>query len=427
MKFCFASNNENKLAEVRALLQGHEVVSLKEAGCFRDLAEEQDTLEGNSAQKAQFVFDLCGVSCFADDTGLETEALNGEPGVYSARYAGLPCSDEKNRLLLLKNMEDKENRRARFRTVITLITPEVTQQFEGLLEGTIARSQRGINGFGYDSVFIPEGKNSTMAEMSADDKNRISHRAMAVKKMAAYIRAEFGEKKREKSEDKLTMKDWSPADQPREKMLLKGARELSDAELLAVLFRAGTRTMNAVELAKALLAKAGNDLMQLERMSLKEMQQIKGIGMVKATAIGAALELGRRQRVTIVREPGAILHSRKAFEAIAGDLLNLPQEEFWIIILNQAKKIIGKKRISQGGIASTGADPRLIFRHAVNEGGTAVILAHNHPSGSLEPSETDIKLTNKLKAAGEILNIQVCDHLIVAGQSYYSFSDEGLL
>lgn len=423
MKFCFASNNENKLAEVRALLKGHEVVSLKEAGCHQALAEDQNTIEGNSAQKAQLVFDTCGVPCFADDTGLEVEALGGAPGVYSARYAGEDCKDENNIDLLLKNLEGVKQRQAQFRTVITLITPKMTQQFEGILKGTITGKRKGNNGFGYDSVFIPDGKKSTLAEMSALSKNRISHRGIAMRMMVKFITTEFSEK----SEKRLTMKEWSPADQPREKMLLKGVRELSDAELMAVLFRSGTRTMNAVELAKKMLNDVNNDLMQLERMSIKEMQRIKGIGTVKAMAIVAALELGRRRKETVVQESEVVINSRLAYNYIKNELLDLPQEEFWVMILNQAKKLIGKKCISKGGMTSTIVDPRIVFRHAVDEGAASIIVAHNHPSGTLHPSDADIKLTKRLKDAGHLLDIHLDDHLIIARQTYYSFADEGLL
>ena len=424
MKLCFASNNENKLAEASVLLQGHEVVSLRRAGCHQALAEDRNTIEGNSEQKAQFVFETFGVSCFADDTGLEVEALNGAPGVYSARYAGTDCNDENNIDFLLKNLEGAEQRQAQFRTVITLVTSEVNRQFEGVLKGIIADRRKGNNGFGYDSIFIPNGKTATLAEMTASDKNRISHRGIALRKMAKFIAAEFSEK----SEKRLTMKEWSPADQPREKMLLKGVRELSDAELIAVLFRSGTPTMNAVELAKQILSHARNDLARLGSLSLKEMQRIKGVGLVKSTAIAAALELGRRRRETVeAEETPPLISSRSAYNYIKDDLLDLQQEEFWVLILNHAKRLTAKRRVSQGGINFTLVDPRIVFRHAVDASASSIIVAHNHPSGTLRPSDSDIRLTKRLKDAGQLLDIKLDDHLIIAHHTYFSFSDEGLL
>lgn len=189
MRLCFATNNEHKLKEIRALL-GNEfrLVGLADVGCNQELAEDQTTLEGNSLQKAEYVFRKSGTSCFADDTGLEVEVLNNEPGVFSARYAGEQRSAEDNMNLLLKNLSGKDNRNARFRTVITLITPEGIRQFEGEVHGKIIHDKRGTEGFGYDPIFLPDGFSKTLAEMTLEEKSAISHRARAFKKLIAYLK-----------------------------------------------------------------------------------------------------------------------------------------------------------------------------------------------------------------------------------------------
>jgi len=187
---CFATHNQHKIEEVRALLSpDFPLVGLDEIGCNEDLPETQATLEGNSLQKAEFVFNNFKVSCFADDTGLEVTSLNGDPGVYSARYAGPQRNSSENINLLLKNLKGIANREARFRTVITLITPAVTKQFEGIVEGYIINELRGSSGFGYDPVFIPNGFDKTLAEMTLAEKNLISHRALALQKLVGYLKA----------------------------------------------------------------------------------------------------------------------------------------------------------------------------------------------------------------------------------------------
>lgn len=188
MRLCFATNNAHKIEEVQALLgKQFNVVSLKDVGCSEELAEDQETIEGNSLQKAQYVFDNYQVDCFADDTGLEVEALNGEPGVYSARYAGPQRMAEDNMNLLLANLSGKANRKARFRTVVTLITKQGTHQFEGVLPGTIIKERRGTQGFGYDPVFLPENSSRTLAEMNLEAKNTLSHRARAIEKLVVFL------------------------------------------------------------------------------------------------------------------------------------------------------------------------------------------------------------------------------------------------
>lgn len=189
-KLCFATNNRHKLAEVSQMLEGkYELLTLQDIGCHEELAEDQHTLEGNSHQKAAYVWDNYHVSCFADDTGLEVEALNGAPGVYSARYAGLQRSDADNIEKLLQSLQGQENRRARFRTSITLILDGQQHQFEGIVTGSIATEWKGDKGFGYDPVFIPDGHDRTFAQMSAEEKNAISHRGRATQELVRFLKS----------------------------------------------------------------------------------------------------------------------------------------------------------------------------------------------------------------------------------------------
>ncbi len=191
-KLVFATNNAHKLEEISAILGDKvEILSLKDIHCQVDIPETADTLEGNSLLKAQYVREHYGMDCFADDTGLEVEALNGAPGVYSARYAGGEGHDsEANMKRLLKELEEKENRKARFRTVIALILNGEVHQFEGTVEGHILREKRGSSGFGYDPVFVPEGYTESFAELGEEIKNQISHRARAVQKLSEFLKTE---------------------------------------------------------------------------------------------------------------------------------------------------------------------------------------------------------------------------------------------
>ncbi|HLT73764.1 MAG TPA: non-canonical purine NTP diphosphatase [Ohtaekwangia sp.] len=190
MKICFATNNKKKLEEVKALLpSGFTLLSLADIGCREELAETQDTFEGNALQKAQYVYDKFGVPCFADDSGLEVPSLGGEPGVYSARYAGPARNDEDNIQLLLRKLNTIDDRSAWFRTVIALLgfgsKPEF---FEGRVDGNILREKRGEQGFGYDPIFVPDGFDQTFAEMALSQKNAISHRGIAVRKLVEYLK-----------------------------------------------------------------------------------------------------------------------------------------------------------------------------------------------------------------------------------------------
>lgn len=189
MKIVFATNNAHKLSEVSAVLgEGYELVTLKEVGITEDIPETGATLDENASQKAHYVYERTGLDCFADDTGLEVEALNGAPGVRSARYATDGHDFAANNRKLLKELEGKTNRKARFRTVISLIRGGVEQQVEGIVSGTIATKESGCEGFGYDPLFIPEGHNTTFAEMTADEKNAISHRGRAVQALVNILR-----------------------------------------------------------------------------------------------------------------------------------------------------------------------------------------------------------------------------------------------
>ncbi len=189
MKLCMATNNAHKIEEIESLVPDTVgLVSLAEVGCREELPETGDTLEANSRQKAQYVWDHYGVNCFADDTGLEVEALRGEPGVYSARYAGPQRDARANIELLLRKLEGEENRRAQFRTTITLILDGEIYQFEGVVRGAILGAARGTGGFGYDPLFVPDGYAQTFAEMDLAEKNRISHRARAVERLIRFLR-----------------------------------------------------------------------------------------------------------------------------------------------------------------------------------------------------------------------------------------------
>lgn len=230
-----------------------------------------------------------------------------------------------------------------------------------------------------------------------------------------------------KKADFLNIKSWAAEDRPREKLALKGKAALSDAELIAILLGTGTSKLSAVDLAKNILQAVNNDLNELARLTVKDLMKIKGIGEAKAITIISALELGRRRKDFHAEKKPKIGGSADAFEILKADLLDIPHEAFWIILLNRANRVIKKHQVSQGGVAGTVADPKIIFKVAVEELASGIILAHNHPSGNLTASQADIDLTKKLKESGKLLDIQVLDHIIIAGKKYYSFADEGLL
>ena len=223
------------------------------------------------------------------------------------------------------------------------------------------------------------------------------------------------------------IKNWSPEDRPREKLLLKGTPALSDTELISILLGTGTASMSAVDVAKNLLRAVAYDLHQLATLSAKDIMKVRGIGEAKAITIVAALELGRRRKDLEAEEKTKITSSRDAYQVIRPHLLDLSHEQFWLVLVNRANRVIRTMQVSQGGVAGTVADPKIIFKNALQELASGVIVAHNHPSGNLKPSQADIDLTKKLKEGGRLLEIQVLDHLIIAGQKYFSFADEGLL
>ncbi len=223
------------------------------------------------------------------------------------------------------------------------------------------------------------------------------------------------------------VKAWAEDDRPREKLIHKGKSALSDAELLAILMNTGTRNETVVDLAKRILGSVNHDLVALSRMSIKDLMQFKGVGEAKAVTLAAALELGRRRRESEAAQKVKINSSRDAFEYLAPALSDLNHEEFWILLLNRANKVIGKQRIGVGGFTGTVADPRLIFKTALESSAVAIILGHNHPSGNLKPSPEDLALTKKLSEAGKFLDIHILDHLIIGETGYYSFADEGRL
>ena len=225
----------------------------------------------------------------------------------------------------------------------------------------------------------------------------------------------------------LSIKNWSNDDKPREKLVQKGKSVLSNAELIAILIGSGSRNESAVELSKRILASVNNNLNDLGKLSIKQLTQFKGIGEAKAITIIAALEIGRRRRGEDVEEVNVITSSKSAFEVLLPNLGELQHEEFWIVYLNNSNKILHKAQLSKGGITGTLVDVRLVMKQALEFGAVGLILAHNHPSGTLKPSAADKEITQKLKTAAQILDIKVLDHLIITQKDYFSFADKGIL
>ena len=225
----------------------------------------------------------------------------------------------------------------------------------------------------------------------------------------------------------LSIKSWNEDDRPREKLQVKGRNAVTDAELVAILIGSGNREESAVALSKRVLAMANHNLNQLGKFSIKELCAFKGIGQAKALTIVAALELGRRRSAQKTTELQKITSSVSAFELMQPLIGDLQHEEFWVIYLNNSNKVLQTTQLSKGGITGTLVDIRLAFKKALELGAVSLILAHNHPSGTLKPSESDIKLTAKIKKAGESLDITVLDHLIVTEKTYFSFADEQMI
>jgi DNA repair protein RadC len=227
--------------------------------------------------------------------------------------------------------------------------------------------------------------------------------------------------------NKIPITEWAEADRPREKLLSKGRTALSDAELVAILIGSGNRELSAVELSKVILGKSGNNLNELGRQSVAELMKIKGIGEAKAISIIAALELGRRRKEEEVQKKTKVTQSKDVYDYIKPHLMDLAYEEFWVLLLNRSNIILKAERVSSGGVAGTVADAKIIFNKALEALACSVILCHNHPSGNTNPSDADIKLTKRLKEAGNFLEIPVLDHLIYTDNGFYSFADEGML
>jgi len=225
----------------------------------------------------------------------------------------------------------------------------------------------------------------------------------------------------------FSIKNWSQDDRPREKLRDKGKATLSDAELVAILIGSGNREESAVGLCKRILASTNNNLSELGKLSIKQFVAFKGIGEAKAISIIAALELGRRRRGGEALERKKITCSKSVFELMQPAIGELPHEEFWILYLNNSNKVIQKNQLSKGGITGTLVDVRLVFKTALEVGAVGLILAHNHPSGTLKPSQADKNLTQKLKTAARSLDIKILDHLIITENAYLSFADDGIL
>ncbi len=224
-----------------------------------------------------------------------------------------------------------------------------------------------------------------------------------------------------------SIKFWAEEDRPREKLLDKGRHVLSEAELIAILIGSGNKEDSAVELSKKILASANNDLNLLAKLSVHDLMKFNGVGQAKAISIVAALELGRRRKDTDSSKKVKITGSRDVYSIMKPIMLDLPHEEFWMLLLNRANFVIKKELISKGGIAGTVVDTKLIFNSALSHFASAIIICHNHPSGNLKPSNADRSITKKIKEAGQLLDIALLDHIIISDNDFYSFADETIL
>jgi len=226
----------------------------------------------------------------------------------------------------------------------------------------------------------------------------------------------------------LPISQWAEDDRPREKLIIKGKGQLSKAELIAILIGSGNSDESAVELSKRILGSVNNNFAELSRLSINNLCEFKGIGEAKAVSIVAALEIGRRRRADdVIEEKRKIKSSADAYDLLYADLSDKYHEEFWILLLDRANQLINKVNISEGGFSGTVADPKKIFKLALENNCSSLILAHNHPSNNLKPSENDITLTKTISKAGTTLEINVLDHIIVGTDNYFSFADESLL
>lgn len=224
-----------------------------------------------------------------------------------------------------------------------------------------------------------------------------------------------------------TIKQWAEEDRPREKLMLKGRHAMSDAELIAILIGSGTQEMSAVEIAKGILEGVNENLTELGKLSIHDLRKSHGIGPARAIAIAAALELGRRRNESVLPGKSIVQKSHDAFSLLKTVMQDKPYEEFWVLLLNRANRLIRKECISEGGISGTVVDPKKIFKIALDYHATGIILGHNHPSGNTKPSESDIRITNKIVEAGKLLEVSVLDHIIVSDSEFFSFADQGMM
>ncbi len=232
----------------------------------------------------------------------------------------------------------------------------------------------------------------------------------------------------EESKDFLSIKSWAEEDQPREKLLLKGKSALSDAELITILLRTGVTGSSALDIAKKIINHVNGDLNALGKLSVPDLKKIaKGLGDTKAITIVAALELGRRRQSSEVREKPMIRTSQDSYNYIYAEVADLGHEEFYVMYLNRANKVLTHKHISSGGISGTVADIKIMLKHGIELLASSIVAVHNHPSDNIKPSHADIELTKKLKEAAKLIDIHLLDHLIIGEKKYYSFADEGML
>ncbi len=225
----------------------------------------------------------------------------------------------------------------------------------------------------------------------------------------------------------LKITEWAIEDRPREKLIRQGTTNLSDAELLAILISSGTRDRSAVDLGRELLNNVNNNLNRLGKLTIADLKKIRGIGTARAVTIAAALELGRRRKLAEPPDFPQIKCSQDVADIFQPLLSDLVHEEFWILFLNRSNKVIDRMRLSQGGISGTVTDVRMVMKKAIEYLASGIIVCHNHPSGNLNPSESDTKITKKIKEAGSLMDIQLLDHLIISEKDYYSFADNGLI
>ena len=223
------------------------------------------------------------------------------------------------------------------------------------------------------------------------------------------------------------IKTWAEEDRPREKFLKIGRHNLTDTELVAIILRSGTGKKSAVDLSKEILTSVDNNLNELARLEINRLTEFIGVGPTKAITLSAALELGRRRKLSEIKKKIQIKSSRDGYNILAPLLEDLNHEEFWVLLLNRNNRVIKHVKISSGGVAGTVVDHKIIFKNAIEMLASAIILCHNHPSGNLKPSKSDIHITNTLKKAGELLDIKVLDHLIISEEGYFSFADESYL